>query len=42
MLGKNIKLTKNENDLQHSIKKNLVMKLKIPKPNGCNVLMYML
>jgi len=41
MLGKNSKFTESENDLQYSIKK-LIMKVKIPKPNGCNVLMYML
>jgi len=34
MLGKNSKLTKIENGLQYSIRRILVMKLKIPKPNG--------
>jgi len=38
MLGKNSKLTKSKNDLQYSIKRILIMKLKIPKPNGFNVL----
>ena len=42
MLGGNSKLIEIENDLQYSIKRILVLKLKISKPNGCNVLMYML
>jgi len=42
MLRKNSKLIESENDLQYSIERILVMKPKIPKPNGCKVIMYML